>query len=78
MLKYFFIVSFLIRMEQIWIPISIGVALVGIYWITNRLALYHLIETYISHRADPGTRLSYTEFLESIEHVKKISEPRRV
>ena len=65
-------------MDQIWIPISIGVALVGIYSITNRLALYHLIETYICHRADPGTRLTYAEFLETIDHAKKISEQRRV
>jgi len=57
-------------MGLIWIPVSLTIALCGAYYILNRLALYHLIETFIKYRARP---LSNDEFLES-----NASTPRRV
>ena len=71
-------------MGQIWIPVSLTNALCGAYYILNRLALYHLIETFIKYRAHPGRHPhTYDEFTDSIGDLKtlsssNVSTPRRV
>ena len=56
-------------MDKLWIPVSLAISFYGLYCIANRLGLYHLIETYVTHRA--VTRpLTYTEFQESIGQLK--------
>ena len=67
-------------MGHIWIPVSLTIALCGAYYIVNRLALYHLVESFIKYRARP---LSSEEFIDSIGYLKTLSSsnastPRRV
>jgi hypothetical protein len=62
-------------MDKLWIPTSLAISFYGLYCIANRVGLYHLIETYVKHRAHTRP-LTYLEFQESINQLKGAATAR--
>ena len=59
------------NMDKLWVPLTIGIAFYGLFKITNRLALYHLIESYLIARTR-GRGQTKQEFAETIDHLKSV------
>ena len=58
-------------MNNFWIPLTVGIAFYGLYNIASRLALYHLVESYLIARTR-GRGLTTREFTESIDSLKSV------